>query len=70
MINQLDENGNRNGHWEWYYENGQISSKGGYKEGQQHGLWVVYWSDGQLYEKGEFKKGKNIGLWYEDRFND
>ena len=64
MINQRDENGNRNGHWEWYYENGQLLYKCEYRHGKVYGLWEDYWSNGQISYKGEYKNKKKIGLWY------
>jgi antitoxin component YwqK of YwqJK toxin-antitoxin module len=30
----------------WYYENGQLSSKGNYKDGKREGPWVFYNDDG------------------------
>ncbi|MDA8528605.1 toxin-antitoxin system YwqK family antitoxin [Opitutaceae bacterium] len=51
-----------------YYDNGQLKSKGSYKNGIEDGLWECYWVNGRLWQKGSFKNGKQDGLWvqYDD----
>ena len=39
-------NGKKEGLWVYYYDNGQLSSKGAYKDGKEVGPWVRYSSDG------------------------
>jgi hypothetical protein len=38
--------GTRHGPFNWYYENGQLSQKGTYKDGKLEGPWVFYNEDG------------------------
>jgi len=68
-INQYDKKGFRHGPWEDYYPNGQLASKGEYKNGKKHGVWEEYYYSGGFYYVGEFKKGKSIGIWYEQRYD-
>ena len=62
------------GIWEWFYENGQISTRGSYKQyasakdnifggAEEEGLWEWFYEDGTLKAKGNYKKGKQEGLW-------
>ena len=47
-----------------YHENGQLYSKGNYKNGiPEDGLWKYDHENGQLEFKGHFKDGKKDGLW-------
>ena len=47
-----------------YLENGQLHSKGNYKDGiPEDGVWKYYHENGQLEFKGHFKDGKKDGLW-------
>ena len=59
-----------------YHENGQIRSKGSYKDGKQDGPWEFYDDNGQLIEKYSYKNGQVLkkssykdygkdGLWEE-----
>ena len=57
------KNGNKEGPWEFYYENGQVEEKGDYKNGKREGPWVYYYSNGQLVSKGTYKNGKEEGPW-------
>jgi|TARA_B110000902_G_scaffold125559_1_gene146538 antitoxin component YwqK of YwqJK toxin-antitoxin module len=45
-----------------YYENGQLSSKGNYKDGKKDGLWEYFDENGQLRFKSNYKDGKEDGL--------
>ena len=57
------KNGKKNGVWEWYYENGQLSTKVNYKDGEPEGFWESYHENGQLEYKGNVKDAKQDGLW-------
>jgi antitoxin component YwqK of YwqJK toxin-antitoxin module len=41
-------NGNKNGVWEEYYDNGQLLSKCSYLNGEMDGVWEYYNEDGSL----------------------
>ena len=57
------KNGQREGAWVNYYENGQLEYKGNYKDGYQEGAWISYYENGQLYYKGNLKNGWLEGAW-------
>ena len=57
------KNGQRDGAWVHYYENGQLEYKGNFKNGWLEGAWVWYYDDGQVNNKGNYKKGKRDGAW-------
>ena len=62
MINQYDKKGFRHGPWEYYYGNGQLSSKGEYKNGELHGPWEYYYDNGQLWRKQNFRNNRRYAL--------
>jgi len=54
------KNGEQEGPWFIYYENGQLMAKGAFKNGEQEGPWVEYNKDGTedkdlsgIYRNGE-----------------
>ena len=62
-INHFNSNRKRQGHWEEYWADGDLSTKGYYKNGERHGLWTRYWSNNMLISKGKYLKGNKIGKW-------
>jgi antitoxin component YwqK of YwqJK toxin-antitoxin module len=69
LINLFDENGNRHGYWESYYENGELSYKGNYVNGNRHGYWEYYWYNGNLWYKGHYVHGEEHGYFEEYHYN-
>jgi antitoxin component YwqK of YwqJK toxin-antitoxin module len=65
QINQYTHDGKKESIWEEYYENGQLESKGLYKDNIKTGIWEDYYTNGQLAGKGQFKNGKQDGIWEE-----
>ena len=63
LINLFDENGNRHGLWESYYDNGQLYFKANYVNGKEHGYWESYYDNGQLFYKGNYVNGEPHGYW-------
>ena len=57
------KNGEREGPWVSYWDNGQLSSKFDYKNGKLEGPWIYYYEDGQLDRKGDYKNDKQEGPW-------
>jgi len=57
-----DDKGLKHGHWEVYYDDGQLNIKCHYKHGERHGFCEEYYPDGQLYEKGFYINNEIIGL--------
>ncbi len=45
------------------YENGQLWSKGTYKDGKEDGAFEIYYENGQLERKANYKDGKLNGAW-------
>ncbi len=60
---RLNENEKRDGVWEAYYKDGDLKSKGEYKNGEKEGVWEAYYKDGDLKSKGEYKNGEKEGVW-------
>ena len=47
-MNKYNEQGEKHGPWESYYENGKLSSKENYVNGKQNGLWEHINENGRL----------------------
>jgi antitoxin component YwqK of YwqJK toxin-antitoxin module len=47
-------NGEQDGYWEFYHDNGQLEQKGYYVNGLHDGFWEYYDENGQLYSKGNY----------------
>ena len=45
-----------------YFENGQLSTKTGYKFGEKDGLHEMYYPDGTLFLKANYQAGKRHGI--------
>jgi antitoxin component YwqK of YwqJK toxin-antitoxin module len=58
------------GKWILFTSNGQIASKGSFKNGKRHGKWRFFDMEGTLMEYGKYKNGMKEGLWtvYEDKY--
>lgn len=52
-----------NGLWTEWYENGQKSEEGPYKNDNRNGAWVFWHENGQKSSKGSYKDGIKDGLW-------
>lgn len=60
----LDDFGHEQGQWKEYHPNGQIKSKGEYKDGKRINDWVFFYSNGKIEQKGNYdKKGRAQGIW-------
>jgi len=62
-INQYTHDGLKTGMWEDYWDNGQLSNKGPYKNGKADGIWEYYYENGQLNIKGLYKNYLRDGIW-------
>ena len=56
------KNGEKDGKWLIYNNDGQLLSKVNYKNGLYSGIVETYHENGQLYTKGNFKDGRPDGL--------
>ena len=57
------KDGERDGAWVYYWDNGQLMGKVNYKNGKQEGAGVYYYDNGQLSYRGNYKNGKRDGAW-------
>ena len=65
-VGLIDEEGKRQGYWEEYYmePEGQLKSKGKYKDGKKIEEWEYYFTNNQLQQIGKYtKNGDATGLW-------
>jgi hypothetical protein len=49
-----NQNGNREGEWIYYYDNGKIGSKGNYVNDKKEGEWIDYHKNGEIRLKGNY----------------
>ena len=56
------KNGQREGTWVSYHENGQLSYKGEYKNGSREGPWVYFNFDGSedTLRSGVYRNGRKV----------
>ncbi len=60
----VKEDGNREGPWREYYEEGQLKAEGVYENDKPVGKWKYYYQDGKTEQTGNFtKQGKRDGTW-------
>lgn len=62
-VNQMDENGRRQGLWIRHPENGQMGFKGFYKDGLPNGEFVYFDAQGRTLAKGCYVNKKKDGKW-------
>ena len=48
ISNQLDDNGNRQGNWLKYHENGNVKYKGQFKDNKPYAIFYYYYDTGEL----------------------
>lgn len=53
----------RDGLFQSFYVNGQISSEGHYRDGHEDGIWSSYHENGQLAWRGVYCDGQEAGDW-------
>jgi TonB family protein len=57
----------RHGYFMYYHSNGQLSSKGLYRNNRHQGLWLKYHTNGSLSDSSNYENGKWVGTqlsWY------
>ena len=57
------KNGKREGFWETYWWNGQLSYRGTYRNGKRDGFWTQYDPEGRVQLKHNYKQGDYHGNW-------
>ena len=50
------KDGKKDGYWESFHENGQLSEKGNYHKGLRVGVWESYHDNGKLWVRGKYTK--------------
>jgi uncharacterized protein len=58
-----DDDGNRQGEWKEYFENGKVKASGKYKDNRREGAWKYFFENGTVEQKGQYKNGKEDGIW-------
>ena len=48
--------GKKDGYWESFHDNGQLSEKGNYNDGLRVGVWESYHNNGKLWVTGKYTK--------------
>jgi uncharacterized protein len=59
----MDVNDRKQGTWKFYFETGELKSKGDYKDNLKTGEWIYYYISGQIEQRGKFVKDKPAGTW-------
>ncbi|HQQ12452.1 MAG TPA: hypothetical protein PK855_04780 [Bacteroidales bacterium] len=64
-------NGQRDGLWKYYYEDGTLWSEGAYKNGIRHGKSKLFYPGGQKKMEGTYKDGNrnNDWIWWDEDGN-
>lgn len=57
------KDGEKDGLWTEWYDNGKKRSEGTWKDGKQDGLWTEWWDNGKKESEGTWKDGRYDGLW-------
>jgi antitoxin component YwqK of YwqJK toxin-antitoxin module len=53
----------RDGPFQSFYENGQISAEGHYEDGLETGVWSTYHDNGQPASRGRYQAGRKADGW-------
>jgi antitoxin component YwqK of YwqJK toxin-antitoxin module len=62
-VYSLGQNGNPEGSFKEYYENGNIQAQGSYVSDRKEGLWHFFHDNGRLKAQGEFNLGYKNAKW-------
>ncbi len=60
-LNQINENDQRTGPWEIYYDSGELKESGNYVDGQRHGLWESRYKNGVVKHEITYDAGQAKG---------
>lgn len=59
----IDMDGNRNGTWKEFFDDGTVSASGQYSANRRSGRWEFYNEEGQVIQTGQYSNGRTHGLW-------
>ncbi|MBT8380498.1 MAG: hypothetical protein KJN64_14875 [Ignavibacteria bacterium] len=62
-IHGTIKNNKNIGTWYYFFENGQLESKGNFNNDLPHGKWQWYYADGTLKSEGYYINGHQEGEW-------
>jgi antitoxin component YwqK of YwqJK toxin-antitoxin module len=62
-VSGLLKDNKNEGIWSYYYENGQLESRGNFRNDLPHGKWQWFYSDGTLKAEGCYVDGHQEGEW-------
>jgi antitoxin component YwqK of YwqJK toxin-antitoxin module len=57
------ENNKNVGSWSYFYESGQLESRGNFKYDLPHGKWQWFYKDGSIKSEGYYINGNQEGEW-------
>lgn len=60
IINRFDRNGNRQGKWKFFYDDGNLQLEGFYRNDLRHGFFKQYSREGVLLSVLKFEEGKLV----------
>lgn len=63
MVGSLNEKGEREGKWDYYYPSGKMWSTCEYKDGKKHGKSAVFFETGKPRYEGTYSEDSTIGKW-------
>jgi antitoxin component YwqK of YwqJK toxin-antitoxin module len=63
MSGKLNNNGQKEGIWISYFENGKKNSESNFKNGVNDGYSMVWYPNGNVRYFGDYKDGKKVGDW-------
>jgi antitoxin component YwqK of YwqJK toxin-antitoxin module len=68
---QLNSSGQREGLWEFFYENGNISMRTSYKEGKIDGIVESFYENGNIHWRISYIESVKDGIeeWFDERGN-
>jgi len=68
---QLNSNGQQEGIWECFWENGNIRIRTPYKQGKEDGIEEWFYENGNISWRIPFKEGKEDGIeeWFDEQGN-
>ncbi|MCX6245586.1 MAG: hypothetical protein NTU98_12900 [Bacteroidetes bacterium] len=62
MVGEYKAN-KRDGHWIYYYQNGNIWSEGYFREGKSDGKRITHYENGNVFYEGTYDKDRRVGVW-------
>lgn len=58
------KDGEREGYWQAWYEDGTLWSEGYYRNGKRNGVGITYYKNGQKFIEGFYQDDEKKGIWH------